>query len=283
MKKRVAFICICAAAISMMGCGGSKEQAQDTPMQEEAAAVETTEAAEVTEETEAEPEPAETEAEAETAATETEETAEEAASVDQTEETAGSEEEATASESSEGADASTLPQYEYPGPESFYSVMYNYIRDELGSQYPEAEVTIPCPVIVYEDSANNQSIDVYGDFWVFNYNLEGDILECASGGSYPGVMHFKSVDTAEGYEVTGFDVIEDGENSNESAREIFGEHFDDYMKIASDSDTREELRAQIIANYVFDKGLSVTAYQDFGWDPVSLPEENIDSFYSQLD
>ncbi len=45
----------------------------------------------------------------------------------------------------------------------------------------------------------------------------------------------------------------------------------------------EKTRAQIVANYVAANNLSVTAIQDYGWDPQTLPEENIDSFYSTLD
>ena len=58
---------------------------------------------------------------------------------------------------------------------------------------------------------------------------------------------------------------------------------DEFQKIARDEEGREKVRAQIIANYVSANSLTVTAYQDSGWDPVPLPEENIDSFYSNLD
>ena len=54
------------------------------------------------------------------------------------------------------------------------------------------------------------------------------------------------------------------------------------MKVYSDGEKQDEIRAQIIANYVAANKLSITQFKDYGWDPVKLPEENIDSFYSQL-
>ncbi|SDB22213.1 hypothetical protein SAMN02910298_01068 [Pseudobutyrivibrio sp. YE44] len=189
----------------------------------------------------------------------------------------GSEADATEVEASSEA----LPAYEYPGPEYFYTVVYSYIVDEFGSQYSEGQVCIPSVHEVYLDDSDKSDIKFYGDFWVYNYNLEGDTLMTQSGGNHPGVMHLKSTDAE--YEVTGFDAVADGNDFEPTAKEYFGKHYDDFMKVYSDSDTREKVRAQIIANYVAANNLSITKYQDYGWDPVELPEENIDSFYSQLD
>lgn len=192
-----------------------------------------------------------------------------------------SEESPDMAETEEISENTELPAYEYPGPELFYSVLYQYLIDELGKNYDEAEVTIPSPVIVEQDESDPEDIRVWGDFWIMNYNLDGDILECVSGGSYPGVIHIKS--DYDGYTVTGMEIVEDGSDFTESAERIFGEHYDEFMKIYSDSEYKEEIRAQIIANYVAANDLNITAYQDYGQDPVELPGENIDSFYSVLD
>lgn len=173
-----------------------------------------------------------------------------------------------------------LPAYEYPGPEVFYSVLYKYLIDEYAGNYPEAEVSIPCPVIVSMDESDKSDIRVYGNFWIFNYDLNGQTLESSSGGSYPGCIHVKSTD--DGYEVTSMDVVEDAAGFTESAKKIFGDKYDIFMKNGEDEKLREETRAQIIANYVAANNLDITAYKDYGWDPVKLPEENIDSFYSEL-
>ena len=178
----------------------------------------------------------------------------------------------------EEAETAALPAYEYPGPEQFYFVLYGYLVDELSQGFAPSDVSIPCPVIVAEDDSDPDDIRVYGSFWIFNYDLNGDILENVSGGDYPGVVYMKSTDA--GYEVTGMDVVEDGSSFTESAKEIFGEHYEDYIKLGGDEEERERIRAQIIANYVAANDLSITGYQDYGWDVVTLPEENIDSFYS---
>lgn len=174
----------------------------------------------------------------------------------------------------------SLPAYEYPGPELFYSVLYQYLTDTLSEGYEKADVSIPCPIIIAEDDSDKSDIRVYGNFCIYNYNLNGDVLENVSGGSYPGCVHIKQTD--EGYEVTSMDVVEDGSGFTDSAKKIFGDHYDDYINSSADEKAAENTRAQIVANYAAANNLSITAYQDYGWDPVTLPEENIDSFYSIL-
>ena len=178
-------------------------------------------------------------------------------------------------------EASKLPPYDYPGPELFFTVLYQYMIDEFGSNYDKADVGIPCPIIIAMDENDRDDIKVWGDFWYFNYDLNGDILENTSGGSYPGLIHVKTTD--EGYEVTGFDAVGDGSDFDPTAKKIFGKYYDEFVKSSADTEGREKTRAQIIANYVAANNLNITAYQDYGWDPVTLPKENIDNFYSTLD
>ena len=188
-------------------------------------------------------------------------------------------EEAQSSDDSSKA-AGKLPAYEYPGPEQFYYVVYKYVVDECGKWFEDGEVIIPCIQEVYLDDSNKDDILMYGDFEVYRYDLEGDTLMCRSGGSFPGVIHIKYDDGD--YTVTKMEVLEDGSKSDQSAKKIFGKHYDECMKVISDEKLREKTRAQIIANYVAANNLDITQYQDYGWDPVKLPEENIDSFYSVL-
>lgn len=174
-----------------------------------------------------------------------------------------------------------LPAYEYPGPELFYSVLYKYITDEFSPHYEDADVGIPCPIIIAEDETDKNDIKVWGNFWYYTYELVGDTLECKAGGAYPGLIHIKSTD--EGYEVTGMEVVGDGSDFDPTSRQIFGDHYNEFIMSNANSEGNEQIRAQIIANYVAANNLPITQYQDFGWDPVKLPEENIDSFYSILD
>ena len=79
-------------------------------------------------------------------------------------------------------------------------------------------------------------------------------------------MHISKDD----YTVTAFDVVEDGGNFESSAKEIFGDKYDQFMAAESDQEAREALRKHIIETYVKANGLEVTKYQDYGWDPVEL-------------
>ncbi len=176
-----------------------------------------------------------------------------------------------------------LPAYEYPGPEQFYYVVYDYITNVLGKGYLPGDVTIPCPLIVYEDDSNASEVLLYGDFQVYNYSLnaEGTTLMTVSGGSHPGLMHIAK--TESGYAVTDFDAVGDGSDFEPTAKRIFGDRYNDLIKVSSDKDAAEATRAQIIANYAAANDLPITGYQDYGWEKRALPTENIDSFYSDLD
>lgn len=173
-----------------------------------------------------------------------------------------------------------LPAYEYPGPEQFYYVLYKYLIDEFGGYFDEEDVTIPCPIIIKMDQRDKAEILVYGDFWINNYNLEDRVLKCVSGGSFPGCIHVIYGDS--GFEVTGMDLVEDGSNYTSSAKKIFGDSYDDLIKSSADSEENQRMRSQIIANYVAANDLHIIAYQDYGKEPISLPAENIDTFYGEL-
>ena len=61
--------------------------------------------------------------------------------------------------------------------------------DTFGSQYSQGEYCIAYSHVLAVDDANPDEILVWGDFWVENFNLEGDTLKNVSGGSHPGLMH----------------------------------------------------------------------------------------------
>lgn len=158
--------------------------------------------------------------------------------------------------------------YGYAGEDPIEAAVYKYMAEEVSKDYDKADVSIPTVSIVNVDYTNPDEVIVSGDFWVDNYNIKGDTLECVSGGNYPGVMHVvKDGDT---YAVNSFDVVADGSDFDSSAKELFGENYDDFMKVYSDSDARDELRKITVSDYVNLNGLAVTQYQDYGWDPVKL-------------
>ena len=109
--------------------------------------------------------------------------------------------------------------------DSYLKAIDHYFVDSVGSHYSKGEFCIPSHTIVAVDEQNAEDIRVWGDFWVFNYNLEGDTLKCVSGGSHPGLAHVQQVDGQ--FQVTAFDAVEDGSRYLPTAKRIFGERFDE--------------------------------------------------------
>ena len=180
-------------------------------------------------------------------------------------EEAAVEEENVATEDTESEPEVDGTAYGYAGSDPVEAAVYKYLAEEVSKDYDDAEVHIPTVNIVHIDFTPKDEILVYGDFWIENYNVEGDTLKCASGGHYPGMMQ-----VSKDYVVTDFKQAADGEDFDSSAKEIFGDYYDDFMKIYSDSDLRNELRKVTVTDYVNLNGLSVTKYQDEGWDPVEI-------------
>ena len=155
--------------------------------------------------------------------------------------------------------------YGYGGDDPVEAAIYKYMAEEMSKDYDAADVSIPTVQVVYVDYTGEDEILAYGDFWIENYNIEGDTLKCVSGGNYPGVFHLNK-----DYEVTAFDQVADGGDFDASAKELFGEHYDDFMAVYSNSDARDELRRATVTDFVNFNGLDVTQYQDEGWDPIEI-------------
>ena len=79
-------------------------------------------------------------------------------------------------------------------------------------------------------------------------------------------MHVSKKD----YTVTAFDAVADGGDFDSSARDIFGEHYEDFMKVYGDSEGRAENRKITVSDFVNLNHLDFNYYQDEGWDPVEL-------------
>lgn len=146
----------------------------------------------------------------------------------------------------------------------------DYLVNVIGKNYAQGDVCIPYAFVVSTDEGDPDDVLVWGDFWVFNYNLSGDTLKTVSGGNHPGLMHLKK--TSNGFEVTGFDAVEDGTGNTESAKRIFGDKYDAYAEISGLDEKREDMRMRFTADYVKTHNLSAKLLQDFGWPAVALPE-----------
>ncbi len=157
-----------------------------------------------------------------------------------------------------------------PETELCNAAVNDYLVNVLGKNYAKADYCIPSPFIVSMNDGNKYDVLVWGDFWVFNYDLVGDTLKTVSGGSHPGLMHLKRND--KGYEVSLFEAVEDGAGNMESAKKIFGNNFDAFWEVNSNQEKREDIRLHFIADYVKEHNIPAKMVQDYGWPAVELPK-----------
>ena len=147
----------------------------------------------------------------------------------------------------------------------------NYLTTNTASSYAPAEISIPCYTVVATQDGDTADIRVWGDWWVFNYNVAADTLKTVSGGNHPGVFHIKKTGTE--YTVTAFEQVEDGAGFMPSAKRIFGNYLDLYQTTASNNTLRDSVRTAAIAHYAKKNRLKISLYQDFGRPAVALPKE----------
>ena len=166
------------------------------------------------------------------------------------------------------ATTDTLPMIEQDHDE-YLAAIETYLRT-IGSQYTPGEVCIPSYTVVAINDNDTDYTRVWGDWWVFNYNIVGDTLKCVSGGSHPGLMYLKQNDTHK-WIVTSFDQVEDGSRYLPSAKRIFGEYYEAFHKVNSSQEHRDSMRLKQVAYYVKEHNLPVTMLQDSGWPAVPLP------------
>ena len=166
------------------------------------------------------------------------------------------------------ATTDTIPMMEQDHDE-YLAAIEAYLRT-IGSQYTPGEVCIPCYTVVAINDSDTDYTRVWGDWWVFNYNIVGDTLKCVSGGNHPGLMYLKQNNTHE-WVVSSFDQVEDGSRNLPSAKLIFGEYYDAFHKVNSNQEQRDIIRLKQVAYYVQEHNLPVTMLQDSGWPAVVLP------------
>ena len=144
----------------------------------------------------------------------------------------------------------------------------DYLVKEIGVQYRHGEICIPTLMIVSTQEISADQAWVWGDFWIWWYNQEGDTLMTVSGGNHSGLMTVLQQDGK--FEVTSFEQTVDGAGNDASARRIFRSHYDVYQNMHSNQDVREAVRREQLSEYVKSYNLNVHYYKDYGWDAVKL-------------
>ncbi|MGX8774153.1 MAG: hypothetical protein ACSW8G_03755 [Bacillota bacterium] len=184
----------------------------------------------------------------------------------------GSDEEAQSEDVQEETAAETLfyGGFGYMGDDPIVGAAYEYAATELPKGYDVEEGMISIPVVDIVDTVKNDdgTVDVAGVFEIYNYKVDGTTLMTESGGSHPGKIHM--VPDGDYYKAESFEAVADGSEFDESAKAIFGDSYDAFIKVYSDDEALAKLRTESIQNYVQATGMDITQYQDYGWDPVEL-------------
>ena len=173
------------------------------------------------------------------------------------------------------AEAEQLPAYSYTGENPVEGAIADFLAaDERAGMFltEPGFVSIPCPIIIRTEIADDTSAKVYGTFWILNYVKKGDMLENISGGEYPAIITLEKTDG--GWKVTS---MEEAGNGDDYAADIkrFADgdtELEEAYFAGADlrSEANQAIRTRFIKAYVEANSLAVTAYWDTGWDPVAL-------------
>ena len=178
------------------------------------------------------------------------------------------------------AESAALPAYTYHGEDPIWAAVVKYMQEnDFGFEAPEGGILVPTPIIlktalVADESGEPAEATVYGNFWIFTYALEGKTLKTVSGGENPGVLKLEKKDGE--WVVTGAEFAEDGDGLYDESIKKFANGDEQLEKAyydttgASEDSVLPQYQRAVLVNYVEENKLDITAYQDYGWDPVSL-------------
>lgn len=168
-----------------------------------------------------------------------------------------------------------LPAYAYSGEDPIEGAIADFLAgDERAERFltEPGAVTIPCPIIHRTEMIDDAHAKVYGSFWILNYVRQGEILFNISGGEYPAVILLENADGR--WQVTSMEEAGDGEDYAADIERFAGgdQELEALYFTGADLDAEEnqKVRMQFIKAYVEANGLDISAYQDYGYDPVEL-------------
>ncbi len=144
----------------------------------------------------------------------------------------------------------------------------DYLVARFGGYYDKADYSIPYMLLIDVEDTDLNDIRLYGFFELDNYNLNGGILECVSGGAFPGVMHASYKDGK--LDFTGFDEVASGSGHEKSAKELFGDRYEIFSRLISDDNVKQAERHRSIEAYVEEHEIDASEYKDYGQDPVKI-------------
>ena len=178
-------------------------------------------------------------------------------------------------------DPAVLPSYDYDRikgdrRDPQMAAIHEYILNLGWFDVPRGSVMIPSFCTFLSETEDGDTVKIYGNFWTFVYSKHGQTFFCEAGGENPGVFYLKQ--DGDRYTVEKFDRVGDGAQYAEDIDRICAGNKalrDQYYEAANGGgETVENMRTSVIAEYVEKNDLDVTAWQDFGWDPVLVLKIN---------
>lgn len=170
-----------------------------------------------------------------------------------------------------GSDGVSIPTFSYTGDDKVRQAIWDYFYKDVVSCAEEGEILIPAFVIAKEVK-DDEEILVFGNFWTYEFELNGNLLEDSGGGATAACFHLIQTDT--GYDVIYAEEAEDGGLFDESIKKMSKGYPGLYMKwmycIMYGEKERDEALLESLRMYVEDNELDIQYYKMYGWDPVKI-------------
>ena len=172
------------------------------------------------------------------------------------------------------AEISALPAYTYQGEDPIMAAVVKYMQEtDFGFEPADGGVLIPTPIILRtEVNEDGDKAAVYGNFWIFTYTLEGRTLMTGPCGENPGVIRLEKKDDI--WRAADAEFAEEGTYNESIVRFANGDKQleNDYRRTTDNSDESflPQYQRNVLVEYVNANSLDITAYQDYGQDPVDL-------------
>ena len=168
--------------------------------------------------------------------------------------------------------------FKYTGSDKILEAITDHMVTEAKKFFGgQGALEIPTPYIVKIDDSNDDDVKVYGNFYIYGYELYGTIFHNKNGGSFPGCYHLKK--ESDGYSYIKHEIAEDGSKNYESLVKICGG--DENLAKAIFNVANEEdasTRIKYVKMYRDANNLRISGIKDYGW-PVILFDDTSNAVF----
>lgn len=179
------------------------------------------------------------------------------------------------------AEPAALPAYTFHDEDPILTAVVKYLQEtDLGYEPPEGGILVPTPIILKtevtaENNGEPVEVNAYGNFWIFTYALDGKTLRTGPCGENPGVLKLAKQNGE--WAVVSAEYVESGDNYEENIRKFANgdKDLEDAYYLTTGSSEESVLpqyQRAVLVNYVNENNLDITAFQDYGQEPVDLTD-----------